>query len=242
MAIVTGASSGLGVHFARILHARGMRVVLAARRRERIEALAAELGDTALGVATDLTVDGAAQRLVERALNAFGRLDLMVNNAGTSTAGPAETEPAQKFDHVLAVNLSAVFAGCQAAAQAMLPAGRGSIVNIASVAGFRSLSDRYPMAGYVASKHGVVGLTRDLGTQWAARGVRVNAIAPGWFPSELTGELRDPEQVRWIERRTPMGRPGRLDELDAALVFLAADGSSYVVGQTLVVDGGWTLL
>ena len=125
---------------------------------------------------------------------------------------------------------------------AMLPAGKGSIVNIASVAGFVSLSDRYPMAGYAASKHGVVGLTRELGAQWAARGVRVNAIAPGWFPTELTGQLRDQEQVRWIERRTPIGRPGRLQELDAALVFLAADGSSYMVGQTIVVDGGWTIL
>jgi NAD(P)-dependent dehydrogenase (short-subunit alcohol dehydrogenase family) len=124
----------------------------------------------------------------------------------------------------------------------MLRAGRGSIVNIASVAGFVSLSDRYPMAGYVASKHAVVGLTRELGAQWASRGIRVNAIAPGWFPTELTGELLDAEQVRWIESRTPMRRPGRLDELDGALVFLAADGSSYMAGQTIVVDGGWTIL
>jgi NAD(P)-dependent dehydrogenase (short-subunit alcohol dehydrogenase family) len=98
------------------------------------------------------------------------------------------------------------------------------------------------MAGYVASKHAVVGLTRELGAQWASRGIRVNAIAPGWFPTELTGELLDAEQVRWIESRTPMRRPGRLDELDGALVFLAADGSSYMAGQTIVVDGGWTIL
>jgi NAD(P)-dependent dehydrogenase (short-subunit alcohol dehydrogenase family) len=105
-----------------------------------------------------------------------------------------------------------------------------------------SLSDRYPMASYAASKAGVVGLTRELAAQWAARGIRVNAIAPGWFPTEMTGQLTDLEQVRWINQRTPVGRAGLLGELDGALVFLASDASSYVVGQTLVVDGGWTLL
>ncbi|GAC1656349.1 MAG: hypothetical protein NVS9B1_11540 [Candidatus Dormibacteraceae bacterium] len=124
----------------------------------------------------------------------------------------------------------------------MLPSGHGSIVNIASVAGMVSLSERYPMASYAASKAGVMGLTRELAAQWAGRGIRVNAIAPGWFPTELTGNLTDPEQVRWIEQRTPIGRAGRLGELDGALLFLASDASSYLVGQTLVVDGGWTLL
>ncbi len=242
MAIVTGASSGLGAHFARLLHGRGMRVVLAARRREMVQSLAAQLGEGALAAAADVTESGAMDRLVQRGVDAFGRLDLMVNNAGTSDDGPGESEPVSEFERVMTLNLRAVFEGCQAAARAMLPAGRGSIVNIASIAGFVSLSDRYPMAGYVSSKHAVVGLTRELGAQWAPRGVRVNAIAPGWFPTEMTGELRDPEQVAWIAHRTPMGRAGRIDELDAALVFLAGDGSTYVVGQTLVVDGGWTLL
>lgn len=242
VAIVTGASSGLGAHFARMLHSRGVRVVMAARRRELVESLAGEFGDNAVAVTIDLTESGAATALVERSVEAFGRLDLMVNNAGTTASGPAEAETPARFDRVLKLNLSAVFECCQAAAGAMRPAGRGSIVNIASVAGFVSLSDRYPMAGYAASKHGVVGLTRELGAQWAPRGIRVNAIAPGWFPTELTGQLQDQEQVRWIERRTPIGRPGRLEELDAALVFLAADGSSYMVGQTIVVDGGWTIL
>ncbi|HEX6348532.1 MAG TPA: SDR family oxidoreductase [Candidatus Dormibacteraeota bacterium] len=242
VAIVTGASSGLGAHFARMLHSRGMRVVMAARRRELVESLAGELGENAVAVTIDLTESGAATALVERAVGAFGKLDLMVNNAGTSATGPAEAETPARFERLLKLNLSAVFECCQAAAGAMLPAGKGSIVNIASVSGFVSLSDRYPMAGYTASKHAVVGLTRELGAQWAPRGIRVNAIAPGFFPTEMTGQLQDQEQVSWIERRTAIGRPGRIDELDAALVFLAADGSSYVVGQTLVVDGGWTIL
>jgi NAD(P)-dependent dehydrogenase (short-subunit alcohol dehydrogenase family) len=225
-----------------MLHARGMRVVMAARRGDRVDALAAELGENAIAATVDVTEAGAAERLVDRALDAFGKVDVLVNNAGTSANAPAETEAPDAFDRIMAVNLSAVFACCQAAGAAMLRAGRGSIVNIASVAGFVSLSDRYPMAGYVASKHAVVGLTRELGAQWASRGIRVNAIAPGWFPTELTGELLDAEQVRWIESRTPMRRPGRLDELDGALVFLAADGSSYMAGQTIVVDGGWTIL
>jgi NAD(P)-dependent dehydrogenase (short-subunit alcohol dehydrogenase family) len=123
----------------------------------------------------------------------------------------------------------------------MVQSGRGSIINIASIAGFVSLSDRYPMAGYAASKTGVVGLTRELGAQWAARGIRVNAIAPGWFPSEMTGQLSNRDMVRWIEHRTPIGRPGLPTELDGALVFLASDASSYIVGQTIVVDGGWTI-
>jgi hypothetical protein len=123
----------------------------------------------------------------------------------------------------------------------MLQNGRGSIINIASVAGSVSLSDRYPMAAYIASKAGVTGLTRELAAQWAARGVRVNAIAPGWFPTEMTGRLADRDQVEWIERRTPMARAGLINELDGALVYLASDASSYVVGHTLVVDGGWTV-
>ena len=242
VAVVTGASSGLGARFARALRERGAELVVAGRRAERLSALVSELGpDHAEPVATDVMDEPAMVELVSRAIKRFGRLDIMVNNAGISDDSPAEAQPLGDFERVIKTNLSAVFMGCREAARAMLPGGRGSIINIASVAGFGSLSDRYPMAGYTASKHGVVGLTRELAAQWAARGVRVNAIAPGWFPTEMTGQLKNAEHVRWIDRRTPMGRPGTISELDGALVFLASDASSYVVGHTLVVDGGWTL-
>lgn len=226
-----------------MLRERGADLVLAGRRADRLSALAAQLGeDHAEPVATDVADEEAMRRLFDRALKRFGRLDIMINNAGTSHEGPAESESLDDFECVLKVNLSAVFVGCREAAKVMLRSGHGSIINIASLAGLVSLSDRHPMAAYVASKAGVVGLTRELAAQWAARGVRVNAIAPGWFPTELTGQLMDLEQVRWIDQRTPIGRAGLLSELDGAMVFLASDASSYVVGQTLVVDGGWTLL
>lgn len=242
VAVVTGASSGLGARFSRVLRERGADVVLAGRRADRLSALAAELGeDHAEPVATDVADEEAMRGLLDRALKRFGRLDIMINNAGIVDESPAETQSLGDFERVLKVNLSAVFMGCREAAQVMLPSGRGSIINIASVAGFVSLSDRYLMAAYIASKTGVVGLTRELAAQWAARGVRVNAIAPGWFPTELTGQLSNVDMVRWINQRTPIGRAGLPGELDGAVVFLASDASSYVVGQTLVVDGGWTV-
>jgi NAD(P)-dependent dehydrogenase (short-subunit alcohol dehydrogenase family) len=242
VAVVTGASSGLGAHFARVLRSRGAMVVLAGRREDRLSALARELGtEHAEAVRADVTDESAMVALVDRAVTRFGRLDVMVNNAGVADVGPGETESLLDFERVIRVNLTAVFTGCREAARVMLPAGKGSIVNIASVAGFGSLSERYPLTGYVASKAGVMGLTRELGAQWAARGVRVNAIAPGWFPSAMTGELSDQGQVRWIEGRTPIGRAGRLEELGGALVFLASEASSFVIGQTIAVDGGWTL-
>jgi len=217
-------------------------VVLAGRREDRLNALARELGsENAEVVPADVTDESAMVALVDTAVKRFGRLDVMLNNAGVIDGGPGETESLLDFERVMRVNLTAVFTGCREAARVMLPAGKGSIVNIASVAGFGSLSERYPLAGYVASKSGVVGLTRELGAQWAARGVRVNAIAPGWFPSEMTGELRDQKQVRWVEGRTPIGRVGRLEELNGVLVFLASDASSFVIGQTIAVDGGWTV-
>lgn len=241
VAVVTGASSGLGQRFARVLRERGAEVVLAGRRADRLSSLAAELGQDHIEVVpTDVADEDAVRGLLDRAVKRFGRVDIMVNNAGISDDGPAEAESLEEFERVLKVNLFAVFVGSREAAKVMLDSGRGSIINIASVAGFVSLSERYPMAAYAASKTGVVGLTRELGAQWAARGIRVNAIAPGWFPSRMTGHLRDADLKRWIEQRTPIGRPGLPNELDGALVFLASDASSYVVGQTIAVDGGWT--
>ncbi len=237
VAVVTGTSSGLGRRFAQVLDAAGASVVLAARRHEENTELARGLRD-ALAVPCDITSAADRQAVVDRALDRFGRIDVLVNNAGDAVSVPAEDESVDALIGLLAVNTVGVFALCQLVGRHMLQRGRGSIVNIASLSALASL-DRYPLAGYVASKTAVVGLTRELAAQWASRGVRVNAISPAWFPTRLSGHLRDPEQVAWISARTPMGRPGRPEELDGPLLFLCGPASSFVTGHNLLVDGGW---
>jgi hypothetical protein len=239
VAVVTGTSSGLGERFARVLAAAGARVVLAARRAEPLRALAARLDD-ALPVPCDVTVERDRTRLVDAALDAHGRIDLLVNNAGTAWTGPAEEETEAHLARVLDTNLAAVLRLCQLTGRQMLAQGGGVVVNISSVCAVRSM-DRYGLASYAASKAGVVALTRELAAQWGRSGVRENAIAPGWFPTPMNGYLRDPDQAGWIAGHTALGRSGRLDELDGALLFLAGDASSYVTGQTLHLDGGWTV-
>ncbi len=241
VAIVTGASSGLGARFARVLAGAGARVVLAARREQRLEDLAGEL-DGALPVRCDLADPEAAGALVDAALAEYGRVDVLVNNAGTNEVIPALEQPPERFRAIVDVNLVAPFALAQRAARVMIEAGRpGAIVNVASiwgVVGVGQISD----AAYAASKGGLVNLTRELAAQWARRGVRVNALAPGWFPSEMTlGTMFGDERAeRWVATRAPMGRGGEEHELDGALLFLASDASSYMTGQVLLVDGGWT--
>ena len=241
VAIVTGASSGLGARFARVLDAAGAKVVLVARRLERLEVLAGELGD-ALPVQCDLQETDALDDVVAAALDRYGRVDVLVNNAGAVDVAPALEEPLDKFTGVVAVNLVAPFALAQRAGRAMLAGGNGggTIVNVASVLGLVGVG-QIPQAGYAASKGGLVNLTRELAAQWARQGIRVNALAPGWFESEMTEDMFAQESGhKWVARRAPMGRHGREGELDGALLFLASDASSYVTGQVLAVDGGWT--
>jgi NAD(P)-dependent dehydrogenase (short-subunit alcohol dehydrogenase family) len=238
VALVTGASSGLGARFARVLDAAGARVVVVARRADRLEALASELRD-AVAVPTDLADPNAIERAAALALEATGRIDVLVNNAGMSEPAPAEEEPLELWHRILDINLTATFHLTQLVGRSMLAAGSGSVVNVASILGLVA-SGQIPQASYAASKGAVVNLTRELAVQWGRRGVRVNAIAPGWFPSEMTAEMfGDEASQRWIKRNTPMGRGGEPDELDGALLFLASDASSYVTGQVLAVDGGW---
>ncbi|NMO88269.1 SDR family NAD(P)-dependent oxidoreductase [Actinomycetospora sp. TBRC 11914] len=237
--VITGASSGIGASAARCFADRGARVVLAARRKERLDELAADLPG-AVPVACDVADPDACAALVDRAIAECGRLDVLVNNAGTHHVGPAEDEPVETFSAVVDLNLTSVFALSQAAARPMLAVGRGSIITIASVFGLNG-AGQVPQASYSASKGAVVNLTRELGAQWARRGVRVNAIAPAFFSTEMTTAMFDDEgATRWMRRKTPMGRAGELDELHGALVYLASDASSYVTGTTLPVDGGWT--
>jgi NAD(P)-dependent dehydrogenase (short-subunit alcohol dehydrogenase family) len=237
VAIVTGASSGLGARFAETLAGAGAAVVVTARRTAELSQLADRLPD-ALAVPADLRRDADRRAVVEAALDRYQRIDVLVNNAGTAHAGPAEQESLDDFVGQYDTNTVAVFGLAQQVGRHMLECGSGSIINIASAAASASM-DRYGLAGYVASKSAVVGLTRELASQWGGRGVRVNAIAPGWFPTASSGFLTDPDQVAWISARSPLGRPGRLDELDGPLLFLASDASSYLTGETLRVDGGW---
>jgi NAD(P)-dependent dehydrogenase (short-subunit alcohol dehydrogenase family) len=245
VAVVTGASSGLGVGFARALAQAGASLVLAARRSDRLESLAAELeatGVEVLPVSCDVTDADQVEALKDACLERYGKADILVNNAGTTEVVPAEQESEEAFLRVLNVNLNGSFYCAQRFGRVMLEAGQGSIINVASIFGMVG-SGSIPQAGYVASKGAVVNLTRELAAQWARRGVRVNAIAPGFFMSELTEEMfSDERSMTWLRRNTPMGRPGEVEELSGALVFLASDASSYVTGQTLAVDGGWTIV
>lgn len=238
VAVVTGASSGLGARFARVLHAVGATVVIAARRKDRLDALAAELPGS-VPVAVDLTEPNGPSSLVATAIERGGGIHVLVNNAGATADVPALDLSVEDFRAVAEVNLVAPFALAQAAARHMVDHGGGSIVNVASQYG--SVGVNAGIAAYAASKGGLVNLTRQLAVEWARRGVRVNALAPGYFPSEMTsGLFADEAQSRWLRRTSPMGRGGEQHELDGALLFLAGDASSYVTGAIVAVDGGWT--
>jgi NAD(P)-dependent dehydrogenase (short-subunit alcohol dehydrogenase family) len=237
VAVVTGASRGLGERFVRVLRAAGAEVVAAGRDADRLTRLAEETGASVeLG---DVRDDGHLDRLVQHALTRHGRLDIAVPNAGIADVVPFEELDLAQLRDMIEVNLVSVMVLAQLAGQAMLAAGGGSIVNIASILGLVAPGDT-AMAGYTAAKAGVIGVTRDLAAEWGRRGVRVNALAPGYFPTDMTGGLTHPGAIKRIERRTLLGRVPRLGELDGALLFLASDASSYMTGQTLVIDGGWT--
>jgi NAD(P)-dependent dehydrogenase (short-subunit alcohol dehydrogenase family) len=245
VAVVTGASSGMGVRFADALAAAGARVVVAARRPERLQEVVREIqdqGGSAHAVACDVSREQDVERLVDETQAVFGAADVLVNNAGFTTVVPAEEQGLEDWRAHLDVNLTGVFLCAQRFGRSMLAAGRGTIVNVASVLGFVA-SGQIRQAAYAASKGGVVNLTRELAAQWARRGVRVNALAPGWFPTEMTADMfADERSLAWMRSRTPMGRGGALDELVGPLLFLASDASSFVTGHVLTVDGGWTIV
>jgi NAD(P)-dependent dehydrogenase (short-subunit alcohol dehydrogenase family) len=244
VALVTGAGSGLGAVFAEALAEAGASVVCVGRRLERVQETAhrlSEIGCQSLAISADVTDEAAVATMIDQTVESFGKLDVLVNNAGTAVVGPPETISLADWQRVVDVNLTGVFLCAREAAKAMIAAGTGGrIINIASILGAVA-SEPVPAAAYDATKGAVVNLTRDLAVHWAPKGILVNAIGPAYFPSEMTEAfLALPEMRREIERRTPLGRIGSPEELKGAVVFFASDASSYVTGQTLYVDGGWT--
>lgn len=237
-AIVTGASSGLGVAFARGLAEAGADVAVAARRADRLEEttkLVEGLGRRCLAVPTDVADPDSCTRLVDAAMREFGRVDVLINNAGIGTAVPASREKPEEFRSVIDINLCGAYWMAQACGRVMRPGS--SIVNIGSVLG--STTAGLPQAAYSSSKAALIGLTRDLAQQWTGRkGIRVNLVAPGFFPSEMTDQYPEGYLDKQFATRVPAGRPGDPDEVVSAVIFLASDAGSYVTGIVLPVDGG----
>ncbi|WP_372735924.1 SDR family NAD(P)-dependent oxidoreductase [Nocardioides sp.] len=240
VAVVTGASSGLGVAFAQGLAEAGADVVLGARRVERLAqtaTLVETAGRRALSHGTDVADPQSCTDLIALAMEEFGHVDILVNNAGIGTAMPATREAPEAFREVIDVNLNGCYWMAQACGRVMQPGS--SIINISSVLGITTAG--LPQAAYAASKAGLIGLTRDLAQQWTGRkGIRVNAIAPGFFDSEMT-EQYPPGYLESQQGRIPAGRKGDPAELAATVVFLASDAAGYITGQTLPVDGGMTI-
>ncbi|OXR41235.1 3-oxoacyl-[acyl-carrier-protein] reductase FabG [Nocardia cerradoensis] len=240
VAVVTGASSGLGVAFAAALAQAGADIVLAARRLEKMEQtaeLVRAAGRQALCVPTDVADPEQAQRLIDAAVERFGTVDVLINNAGIGTAYPATRETPEQFRQVIDINLSGAYWVAQACGRVMRPGS--SIVNISSILGLTTAG--LPQAAYSASKAGLIGLTRDLAQQWGTRkGIRVNAIAPGFFTSEMTDQYRD-GYLDSMAPRLVLGRIGDPEELAATVIWLASDAAGYVTGQTIAVDGGFTI-
>jgi NAD(P)-dependent dehydrogenase (short-subunit alcohol dehydrogenase family) len=237
VAVVTGASSGLGVAFTSGLAEAGADVVLGARRADRLEetrAMVEALGRRAIAVETDVANPEDCERLIAAGVEQLGGVDILVNNAGIGTAVAASRETPEQFRQVIDVNLN----GCYWMAQAFGRAATrgGSIVNISSVIAYTT--GGLPQAAYSASKAGLIGLTRDLAAQWTTRkGIRVNGIAPGFFSSEMTDQY-DPGYLEVMKPRVVSGRLGNAEELAATLVWLVSDAAGYVTGQTILVDGG----
>jgi NAD(P)-dependent dehydrogenase (short-subunit alcohol dehydrogenase family) len=239
VAVVTGASSGLGAAVARTLADAGGRVAVVARRRERLVDLAAEIGGQA--VACDLLDNAQVDRVVPEVAGDLGPPEILVNVAGAfGGAQPAETEPVESIMSALQLNLVASFRLSQQVFPHMVAAGRGAIVHVSSISAVVGVPG-IPQASYAASKAGLSGLTTELAVQWARHSIRVNTVAPGFFRSEITdGMYEDERSLEWLRRNTPLPYHGTPDDIVGAVLWLVSDAGRYVTGQTIVVDGGWT--
>ncbi len=242
VAIVSGGSMGLGRQMAEGLAEMGTNLVLCARKQERCEEAAEalrSLGVQTLALGCDVKDRAAIQEVVEETLAKFGRIDILINNAGVSWAASVEEMTLEQWDKVLSTNLTGTFLFCQAAGKAMVAQGSGKIINIASVAGLGGASAEMQAIGYHASKGGVIAFTKDLACKWAPHNIQVNAIAPGWFPTHMSGWIIENRKDSLLAK-IPLGRFGGDHDLKGAAVFLASDASAYVTGHVLVVDGGQT--
>jgi NAD(P)-dependent dehydrogenase (short-subunit alcohol dehydrogenase family) len=244
-AIVTGASSGLGVAFAETLAEMGANLVIAARRQEKLAEVAEKLSVRhqvkVVPVKTDVRQEDQVINMVKTALDNFGSIEILVNNAGLASLSPSINMPIEEWKKVIDVNLTGVFLCARTVAREMIKKKYGKIVNLASIYG--AVGDIFPAAPYYASKAAVVNLTRAFAIEWAPYKINVNAIAPGFFPSEMTeGVFKDENALKHILSRTPLGRTGEQQDLKSALVYLVCPASNYVTGQTIFVDGGWTAL
>ena len=238
--LITGASSGLGARFARVASAAGATVVVAARRAERLAELVDELDD-AHAVEVDLTAPGGPEACVARSIELAGRIDVLVNNAGISQVAPALDFSTEDFRHEIEIDLVAPFALAREVARDAITNDRSaSIINIGSILGEVG-GGKLRVPGYAAAKGGLHNLTRELASQWGRKDVRVNAIAPGWFETEMNDAMfSDGGGQAYMESGAAMGRPGIEGELDGAMLYLASDASSFVTGHVLQVSGGWT--
>lgn len=243
--LITGGSRGLGLEIAEGMAEAGARLMLVARRAEWLDAAVSELrarGFACEGFPGDVTQPDQVQAALERTLSCYGRVDILVNNAGVSWAAPAEEMPLEKWRAVLEVNLTGAFLFCQAVGREMIRQRYGRILNVASIAGLRAMMPRgLHYAGYVASKGGLIALTRELAAKWAQFNIRVNALAPGFFPTRLTEKIL-PRLEAFFDASVPLGRPGRPGEIKGAAVFLVSAASDYITGQTLRIDGGSSIV
>lgn len=239
VALVTGASSGLGRRMALVLATAGARVAVTARRAERLDALAAEHASITPFPA-DLADDAARPRLIADVTATLGPIDILVNNAGMAKDMPIEAETVEDFRSVLDLNLVAAWHLTKLCGESMVARRSGSVINIASILGLVGATPA-KNSTYTAAKGGLVNLTRETALQWARKGVRVNAVCPGWFATEMTEGLTATDAGRaFVDDTTPMNRIGMVDEIDGAVLLLASDAGSFMTGSMVVVDGGWT--